>query len=1287
MEKLRTSFVNANGREDYIGSRRLALLLTVFLLSLPTYIIAAPAGLVAGYNFNENAGAVAGDVSGNGNQATVSGAAWTAGKYGPGLLFNGASSLVTVADSTSLDLTNSLTIEAWIYPTASSGWRTAVMKQAPSGLAYALYSHNGSNRPAAFMRLNNADVGLNGSAAVALNTWTHLAMTFNGSTIRLYINGVLRGSRNASGGAPITANALTIGGNTVWGEYFAGSIDEVRIYNRVLTVAEITTDMNTPLMPDGTAVTMTAPANGSSVSGTVTVSANATSASGISWVQFKLDDNNLGAAVTTAPYQVSWNTAAVPDGTHRLAAEARDTSGATATSNTINVTVANSGPALPTVSLTSPAAGATLSGNVAVAATAQNAIGVQFQVDGVNLGTEDTTAPYTVAWNTSTVSDGPHTLTARARNAAGSTTSAPVAVSVANANPSVTGSWSALINLPIVPVHTVLLHTGKILIYDRPSAGPTARVWDPVASTFTAVPNNTTDLFCSGHSAMADGRILVAGGHGGIEAGTADVNIFDPINLTWTLASRMAYKRWYPTTTALPDGRILATTGAASTVTDYVTIPEVYDPATNVWTRLTGASADLAQYGHLFLLPNGKVAYTGNWEFPGDARILDIAAQTWTTVDANITDGYSVMYQPGKVLKCGSSGDSGVAGASSNRCNLIDFTAATPRWQTTSSMAYPRTHHNMTLLPDGNVFISGGSRMKEGYAIADAVYHPELWSPLTQTFTTMAPQSRPRLYHSEALLLPDGRILSMGGGRDGPGIDQLNAEIYSPPYLFKGARPTIASAPATVTYGASFPVTTPEAASVSSVVLMRPGTPTHGFDMDQKIINLSFQATPGALTIQAPANANLAPPGYYMLFLVNTSGVPSVATFLRIPLASQAPPPTAPGSLSATGGVGIVSLSWQPSTSASGIVHYNVHRSTTPGFSPTAANRIAQPASTSFTNTGLLAGRYYYLVTAQDASQLVSSPSNEAFADVAADTLPPQVVITSPTAGTVSETVPVSANATDETGIAGVQFLLNGQNLGTEVTAAPYTVTWNTVAAANGSHTLAARARDFGGNTTMSAPITVTVANTQPNGLVAAYSFSEGAGSTTADRSGSGNAGTITGATWSTAGKYGNALSFTGSATVNIADSASLDLTTGMTLMAWVSPGAANTGWRTVLLKSTGNDLAYALYSSSDTNQPGVWVTTPSTHFVKGASTIPSGAWTHLAATYNGATLRLFVNGAQVSSQSLTQPIVVSSGPLQIGGNTIWGEYFAGLIDDVRVYNRALTAAEISGVMNTPVAP
>jgi subtilisin family serine protease len=204
-----------------------------------------------------------------------------------------------------------------------------------------------------------------------------------------------------------------------------------------------------------------------------------------------------------------------------------------------------------------------------------------------------------------------------------------------------------------------------------------------------------------------------------------------------------------------------------------------------------------------------------------------------------------------------------------------------------------------------------------------------------------------------------------------------------------------------------------------------------------------------------------------------------------------------------------------------------------------------------------------------------------------------------------------------------------------------------------------------------------------PAGLVAAYNFNQGTGTQVFDASGQGNTGTLSGGAWSAAGKTGAALSFTANGFVTIPDSASLDLTTGMTIEAWVRP-TSNTNWRTVVLKEDAGGLAYALYSSNG-SRPAAYVHTDGDVDATGPAAVPLNTWTHLATTYDGATLRLFVNGVQVSSQALSGGITTTTGALRIGGNAVWSEYYRGLIDDVRIYNRALTGAEIQTDMNAAV--
>jgi hypothetical protein len=211
---------------------------------------------------------------------------------------------------------------------------------------------------------------------------------------------------------------------------------------------------------------------------------------------------------------------------------------------------------------------------------------------------------------------------------------------------------------------------------------------------------------------------------------------------------------------------------------------------------------------------------------------------------------------------------------------VLDMTQPSPHWRQTASMAFPRTQHNLTLLPDGSVLATGGARKSNVFDLSTAVYAAELWSPTTETWTTMASMSRPRMYHSTALLLPDGRVLTAGGGRFGP--NEASAQIFSPPYLFKGARPTISAAPTAITWGGQFFVETPEAATVASVSFLRLGSVTHAFNQEQRFLPLPFVQSGGGLIIDAPADTNLAPPGYYMLFILNGTAVPSVATILRI---------------------------------------------------------------------------------------------------------------------------------------------------------------------------------------------------------------------------------------------------------------------------------------------------------------------------------------------------------------------------------------------------------------------
>jgi galactose oxidase-like protein/Kelch motif protein len=459
-------------------------------------------------------------------------------------------------------------------------------------------------------------------------------------------------------------------------------------------------------------------------------------------------------------------------------------------------------------------------------------------------------------------------------------------VTIASSQAKLKGAWSGPFTWPIVAVHMVLMPTGKILAWDF--ANNAAQVWDPAADTFTDVTNTAVNfyLFCAGQTALADGRVLIDGGHIDWDIGSRAATAFDPVTETWSALQPMAFERWYPTVITLADGRVLAVAGHTTCKTCVASIPEVYDPTANTWAQLPGAQSSIpTQYPHLFVLPDGRVVQVGSSEEVVPAKVLDVDSQTWTTVDPTARDGgSSVMYAPGKVMIAGAAWEDGV-GTPANTTYVLDMTQTTPAWRQTSGMAAARVTHNLTLLPDGTVLVTGGSSNPNVSDPASAIYDAELWSPTTERWTAMAPMQVPRVYHSTALLLPDGRVLEAGSGRfggTGAGADRLDAEIYSPPYLFNGVRPAITSVPVAIGYGSTFSVITPDAAQIAAVSLVRLGAVTHHFNSDQRFVSLDFQPLGGSLSVTAPLNANLAPPGYYMLFILNANGVPSIAPLVQL---------------------------------------------------------------------------------------------------------------------------------------------------------------------------------------------------------------------------------------------------------------------------------------------------------------------------------------------------------------------------------------------------------------------
>jgi hypothetical protein len=299
---------------------------------------------------------------------------------------------------------------------------------------------------------------------------------------------------------------------------------------------------------------------------------------------------------------------------------------------------------------------------------------------------------------------------------------------------------------------------------------------------------------------------------------------------------------------------------------------------------------------------------------------------------------------------------------------------------------------------------------------------------------------------------------------------------------------------------------------------------------------------------------------------------------------------------------------------------------------------------------------------------------------VVVDNNAPTVSISSPSAGaTVSGTTTVTATAADAVGVQNVQFRVDGANVGTADTTSPYQYSWNTTALTDGDHTLSAIARDAAGNTRTSANVTVTVDN---DGLISAFGFEETSGSTVTDLVRD-HDGTISGATRTTSGRFGRALQFDGANDwVTIPNDADFNLTSGLTLEAWVRPDILGSSWRTVVMKERATNFAYALFANNNTSDPAARVFTSSDLSTNPNGQLPLNTWSHLAMTWVPNTLRLYVNGTQVASRTTSGSLTTGTGPLRMGGNSFRSEWFDGRIDEVRVYRRALPQSEIAADMN-----
>jgi Domain of unknown function (DUF1929) len=469
--------------------------------------------------------------------------------------------------------------------------------------------------------------------------------------------------------------------------------------------------------------------------------------------------------------------------------------------------------------------------------------------------------------------------------------SAPLPSSAVRAgpNPAVVGRWSKPFDIGTVAVHAAVLHSGKVLIWYWPhgglgtddGTGSVAEIVDPAGrkAKDASIPF-AYDAFCGGNTILPDGRVFVAGGNDYANLaydGNDQTALFDPGGALWSAGPSMRFARWYPSTTELPDGDVLIMSGWERDHQQTVHRIERYDADTGKMSRApTSASLGSRLYPRTFLLPDGDIVRVGP---EAETMRLDASSWTWSTIGSMLHGtrfaGTAVLL-PGmrRILAIG--GEQEGTAHATDTAEILEVGAGDPHWRSVPSMHHPRLYMNAVILPDGNVLVVGGGYVSpwEG-----PVRQAELFDTGSETWSDMAAQAASRMYHSTAVLLPDGRVMSAGQNN---GDLQRTAEIFSPPYLFRGPRPTIASAPRRASYGDAISIATPDGAGIARVALVKAGSVTHSVNFDQRYVDLPFTTADQGLRSQIPGRASVAPPGWYMLFVVDGDGVPSIARWMHL---------------------------------------------------------------------------------------------------------------------------------------------------------------------------------------------------------------------------------------------------------------------------------------------------------------------------------------------------------------------------------------------------------------------
>lgn len=466
---------------------------------------------------------------------------------------------------------------------------------------------------------------------------------------------------------------------------------------------------------------------------------------------------------------------------------------------------------------------------------------------------------------------------------------------------STAGTFGPAVSWPLIPLHMVLLPDGRVMSYGTSGTGAQTGqfiydVWDPTLGTDTSahqvLPNTTnTDLFCSAQSLMVSGEVLSTGGdltvNGARNSANNNTTIFSPSANTLTENTAMTYARWYGSLVALPNAELAVfggreNVGAVLPAQPALT-PERYSPSLRAWQSLTGATSNPAfgngnwYYPRAYVAPGGKVFVVHH----NGPTFYVSTAGNGSTVKSSVSVPLgdislpTISYAPGKALSV----------RQNQQAVVIDFTTSTPVVTPTAKIDQVRFWASGTIMADGRVLVTGGSTVAN--QLTGVAYQAQIWDPSTGLWGAGASATKPRLYHSNSMLLTDGTVITSGGGAPGPVIN-LNAEIYYPPYLYAAdgspaVRPVITGATTTVlSPGQVLNITVGATDTLAHLHLVRMGSATHSNNSDQRFIPLAFNQSVQTVSATLPSDTSVLVPGYYMLFAVNTAGVPSVALVLNV---------------------------------------------------------------------------------------------------------------------------------------------------------------------------------------------------------------------------------------------------------------------------------------------------------------------------------------------------------------------------------------------------------------------